>query len=236
MDHWFDSIAAESHLTHAALQALASDGFVIVPGPVPDAGLAALSDAYDRAVLEADPADVGRGGTTTRVHDFVNRGPEFDALYLHAPVLEASCRIIAQPFKLSSLLSRTLHPHQPAQKLHADFPGDVNGWPMVGFIFMVDEFRPENGATCFLPGSQGANDLADVDRSLVQACGPAGSMILYNGSVWHCHGANQTAAPRRSIQGAYIRRTEKSNINLPARMRPETLARISPLTRYLLAL
>ena len=29
---------------------------------------------------------------------------------------------------------------------------------MVGFIFMIDEFRPENGATRFLPGSQGASE------------------------------------------------------------------------------
>jgi hypothetical protein len=27
---------------------------------------------------------------------------------------------------------------------------------MIGFIFMIDEFRPDNGASCFAPGSQGA--------------------------------------------------------------------------------
>ena len=29
-------------------------------------------------------------------------------------------------------------------------------WPLVGFILMVDEFRPDNGATRFVPGRTGA--------------------------------------------------------------------------------
>ena len=82
---------------------------------------------------------------------------------------------------------------------------------MLGYIFMVDEFRPENGATCFLPRSQGAKNQPETVDGLVQACGPAGSMIVYNRSIWHGHGANLTDRPRRSIQGAYIRRTEKSS-------------------------
>lgn len=198
--------------------------------------MAELANAYDLAVLQADPADVGKGGSTTRVHDFVNRGAEFDSLYLHAPVLEACCQILGQPFKLSSLLARTLNPKKPGQRLHVDFPADKNGWPMVGFIFMIDDFGPENGATCFLPGSQGSKCIHDLPDSLVRACGRAGSMIVYNGSSWHGHGANVSDRPRRSIQGAYIRRMEKSSLDMSLRMRPETLQRISPLAKYLLAL
>ena len=236
MDHWFQTIAAGSNLTASSVQALLNEGFVVIPGAIPDASLAGLANAYDHAVLNADPSDVGRGSTTTRVHDFVNRGPAFDEVYLNAPVLEACCRVIGHPFKLSSLLARTLNPHKPPQKLHVDFPGDEQGWPMLGFILMVDEFRPENGATFFLLGSQGVEDPSEVSGSLVQACGPAGSMILYNGSTWHGHAANVTDHPRRSIQGAYIRRTEKSALDWSARMRVETLDRIGPLAKYLLAL
>ncbi len=104
---------------------------------------------------------------------------------------------------------------------------------MAGFILMIDDFTPENGATCFALGSQGKEALPASTR-LVQACGPSGSVIVFNGSVWHGHGPNLTDTPRRSIQGAYIRRTEASGEILPARMRPETLARIGALARYLL--
>lgn len=115
---------------------------------------------------------------------------------------------------------------------------------MVGFIFMVDEFRCDNGATRFVPGSHRwstipgdhINDHLAGDEGLVQACGPAGSVIIYNGSVWHGHATNESVEPRRSIQGAYIRREAQAGCDLPARMRPETLACIGPLAKYLLAI
>lgn len=55
------------------------------------------------------------------------------------------------------------------------------------------------------------------------------------GSVWHRHAANRSDQPRRSIHGAYIRGDAESGENLPARMQPETLSRISPLAKYVLA-
>jgi ectoine hydroxylase-related dioxygenase (phytanoyl-CoA dioxygenase family) len=135
------------------------------------------------------------------------------------------------------MLGRTLRPRSPAQQLHVDFPRDMYGWPMVGFIFMMDEFRRDNGATLFAPGSHESQASAadEAPERLTVACGPAGSVIVYNGSVWHGHGTNETGEPRRSIQGAYIRREEKSGIDLRSRMRPETLERISALGKYLLA-
>jgi len=235
MDHWFSSLAAEKHLSPSVVHDLRNDGFVVIPGPVPKTKLAELANSYDQAVFQADPDDISVGGTTTRVTDFVNRYAEFDDLYIHPPLLEACCRIIEQPFKLSSNHARTLRPRTPAQKLRVDMAGDEEGWPLVGFIFMVDEFRPNNGATCFIPGSQGAKTLP-ATFNLVPACGPAGSIVVFNGSVWHGHGANETDEPRRSIQGAFIRRTEKSGVNLPARMRPETLDRLGSLAKYLLTL
>jgi Phytanoyl-CoA dioxygenase (PhyH) len=243
MDEWFSTIAAGCALSPGAVQDLRETGFVVIPGPVPADGLAQLATAYDSAVAGADADDVSVGRTTIRVHDLINRGPEFDELYIYPPLLEACCRVIGQPFKLSSLLARTLRPHSPAQSLHVDFERDADGWPMVGFIFMVDEFRRDNGATCFVPGlPKGAaipgglmnGDVAD-ERRQVLACGAAGSMIVYNGSVWHGHSANRSGKPRRSIQGAYIRRESPAGFDLVARMRAETLARIGPLAKYLLA-
>ena len=52
--------------------------------------------------------------------------------------------------------------------------------------------------------------------------------------MWHGHGVNQTKEPRRSIQGAYIRRDDKQGTNQAARIRPDTLGRIGALARYVL--
>ena len=127
----------------------------------------------------------------TRVSDFVNRGSEFDALYVFPPLLEACCLVINQPFKLSSLHARTVRPHAPAQDLHVDVHRDSTDWPLLGFILMVDEFRPDNGATRFVPGSHrwpgtpadSISDLRAEDAGQVLACGGAGSLLIFNGSA-----------------------------------------------------
>jgi len=231
------------NLSAGKRQELDEIGFAIISGPVPAVDLPQLTAAYDAAVTSAPSDDVRVGSSTTRVSDLVNRGLEFDRLYVHPPVLKACCHIMGEPFRLSTMLARTLRPNLPAQDLHVDFARDTHGWTMVGFIFMVDEFRSDNGATRFVPGSHYRSDTpqkrvgdlkADYPGQIL-ACGPAGSMIVFNGSIWHGHGANRSDEPRRSIQGAYIRRDEESGENLRARMLPETLTRINPLAKYVLA-
>jgi hypothetical protein len=245
MEDWFSIISADYELSANALQSLHDLGFVVIPGAITPDRLAQLSAAYDSAVASASSDDVGIGRATTRVHDFVNRGSEFDELYVCQPLLKACCHIIGQPFKLSSMLARTLQPNAQAQGLHVDFKPDEERFPLVGFIFMVDEFRNDNGATQFVPGSHNwsvvphelTNDhLAEYENRIVTACGQAGSVIIFNGSVLHGHSANTTGAPRRSIQGAFIPRDAQVGTDFSIRMRSETLARVGSLARYVLAI
>jgi ectoine hydroxylase-related dioxygenase (phytanoyl-CoA dioxygenase family) len=242
MDHWFNVIAAGCELPAKTVKELDEVGFVVVSGPVAPSQLSRLAAVYDAAVSAADPADVGSGRTTTRVWDFVNRAPDFDVLYVYQPILEACCHVIGAPFHLSTMHARAVNSGAPAQDLHADYRRTTDAWPMVGFIFMVDEFRRDNGATRFVPGSHRwghtpsdvmPDTTADYEGQ-VSACGPAGSVVIYNGSVWHGHGVNETKEPRRSIQGAYIRRHDKQGMNQADRMRPETLRRIGALAKYIL--
>lgn len=243
MDDWFSLINAGCALSATAVRGLREVGFVVIPGPLTPDNLAKLSAAYDSAVADSSVDDIAIGRSTTRINDFVNRGPEFDWLYVYEPLLEACCRIICQPFKLSTMHARTVRPYAHAQNLHVDIQREASDQPLVGFILMVDEFRSDNGATRFVPGShewptkpvdfpQGPS--ANCERQAL-ACGPAGSIIIYNGSVWHGHTANRVGEPRRSIQGAYIRRDAQPAVNQAARIRPETAGRIGDLAKYVLA-
>ncbi len=240
MDDWYRALAAEAALPPDAARRLDTLGFVVLPGPGVPGGWDRLAQAYDRAVLTADPADVSVR-SSTRVQDFVNRGPEFDTLYVWRPLLASCCQVIGRPFKLSTMLARTLEPGAPAQPLHGDVQRQADGWPLVGFILMVDAFDPANGATRFVPGShrlpQEPNDnmqgVTDACAGEVLACGPAGSMIIYNGSVWHGHAANRSNR-RRSVQGAFIPREARAAIDQASRIRPETLKRIGELAKYVL--
>jgi ectoine hydroxylase-related dioxygenase (phytanoyl-CoA dioxygenase family) len=207
-----------------------------------DAGIERLSEAYDHAIATADAADV-RGASSTRVTDFVNRGPEFEGIYMFPPLLAACCLIIGQPFKLSGTRARTLEPGAPIEGLHVDVKPRADGWPIVGFILMVDAFDAENGATRFVPGShlklhdpsEFMSNRSNAHEDEVLACGPAGSVIIFNGSVWHSHTANRSGRRRRSLQGHFIPRDAQASVDHAARIRPEVLGRIGNLAKYVLA-
>jgi ectoine hydroxylase-related dioxygenase (phytanoyl-CoA dioxygenase family) len=227
-----------------AASELQERGFVVIPGPVPCDRMELLVNAYNDAVASATGDDIRIGSTSTRVNDFVNRGAEFDGLYVFPPLLEACSLVIGRPFKLSSLHARTLRPGASSQGLHVDVRRDSADWPLLGFILMVDEFRPDNGATGFVPGSHRwpgtpeepiSDPRAAPDRQVL-ACGKAGSLLVFNGSAWHGHTTNASSGPRRSIQGAFIPRGGRAGTDFAARMQPETRERLSPLARHLLAL
>ncbi len=212
-----------------------ADGVAIVPGPYGATDLAGLQTAYDRVVAAADPADVRNGTTSIRVNILAGQ-PGFDSIYTHGPLLGAAAELIGDAFKLSAFHARTLKPRTPAEPLHQDFAPLPDGWPMVGFILAIDDFRAENGATRFLHGSQTMMVLdSEPEPAEVQsACAPAGAMIIFNGSVWHGHGANNTPQPRRSIQGALIRRDQRAAVDHAARLSAGALSRLGALERALL--
>lgn len=240
----FSAITTLTALRPTDVRELHEHGFVVLPGPISVAELDRASHAYDEIVASAIADDVHAGSTTTRVNDFVNRGDEFDALYVFAPLLEACYRVIGRDFKLSSMHARTLRPHTPAQELHVDVRRDSPDWPLVGFILMIDEFHSDNGATRFVPGTHEKAELPEdvmADRRVdyegqVLATGPAGSLIVFNGSAWHGHTANSSDGARRSVQGAFIPRDGRSATDFACRMLPETRARLGPIAQHLLAL
>src|SRR5215203_5868038 len=106
---WHNFIESEARLSADDARQLRDIGFIVMPGPVIPGGSEALSDAYDRAVATAEPDDVhtGRSGASVRINDFVNRGHEFDGIYIYPPLLAACCQVIGEPFKLSGMRGRT---------------------------------------------------------------------------------------------------------------------------------
>jgi hypothetical protein len=238
----FETLAARRALPADAASELDRRGFVVLRGAIPTEDLARLTVAYDAAMASASAPDLRVGSTSTRLSDFVNRGPEFDALYVFPPLIDACCRVIGRPFKLSCLHARTLRPHTSAEELHVDLQRDSADWPLVGFILMLDAFGHENGATRFVPGSHewssAPNDDPPNSRAAcanpVLACGPAGSLLIFNGSTWHGHAANTSDNPRRSLQGAFIPRDGRAATEFSTHMQPETRARLSALARSVL--
>jgi hypothetical protein len=238
---WHSDILADSHLPPEAARELLEQGFTIVRGPALPNGPGQYSVAYDRDVAAADPSDISVR-SSTRINDFVNRGGEFDGIYTFGPLLAACAMIIGRPFKLSGMRARTLEPGAPTEALHVDVKRSAKEWPIVGGILMVDPFTSDNGATRFVPGSHRL--LSDPSECMpnpkdhherqVLACGPAGSLIIFNASTWHGHTENRSGSRRRSIQAHFVARDSQESTHHGDRMRPETMGRIGDLARYVL--
>jgi hypothetical protein len=231
-------------LQSGTVRQLHESGFTIIPGPLSGNRLAQLTTAYDEVMASASGSDFKVASTTTRMSNLLNHSAVFDDVFLYPPLLEAGNHLIGEPFKLSSFLGRTLRANTPPQQLHADLLRDSDDAPLLGFILMVDPFRKQNGATRFVPGSHCWIDLP-CDRLTdacaeypgeILACGESGTMILFNGAVWHGHTANITEQDRRSIQGYLVRRNVRSGFDFRNRLSPASSARMSPLARYLVAL
>lgn len=96
-------------------------------------------------------------------------------------------------------------PGEKAQWLHRD----ADNWPLilgptakpvtVSCMFALSEFTAENGATRVVPGSHKWDDFTRkaVDSEVTQAVMPAGSALIYSGTVLHGGGANTTNAEWR---------------------------------------
>jgi ectoine hydroxylase-related dioxygenase (phytanoyl-CoA dioxygenase family) len=222
VDKYLQQICSGNMLSGEAVRQLAEAGFAMIPGPLSGDRFNQLATTYDELMAAASGPDFKIASTTTRMSDLLSYSSVFDDVFLYAPLLEACRHVIGKPFKLSSFLARTLRAGTPAQELHADLPRDSDDAPLLGFILMIDPFRKDNGATRFIPTSHLWPDLPGdrlsntrtIYPGEILGCGDPGTMILFNGAIWHSHTANVTPHPRRSIQGYFVRRNAR-RIRLP---------------------
>jgi hypothetical protein len=104
MDDLFTSIASGRKLPSQQGLQLTEHGFMVAPRVFSARKLVELTSAYDEVMMQGSGPDFKVASATTRMFDLVNRGPAFDAIYVHSLLLEASAYVMGEPFKLSSLL------------------------------------------------------------------------------------------------------------------------------------
>lgn len=182
-----------------------------------------------------------------RLANLVDKGDVFQQLIAIPRILEAVRHVLGPRFKLSSFNARSANPYShEAQPLHCDVGAlpDAGGFWVCNTIWLLDDFTQDNGATRVIPGSQNwrqlpQNVLADPgqphpDEILLLA--PAGSVIVMNTHAWHGGTANKTPAPRRALHAFYCRFDKPQQQYQKRLLHPETLAKLSPELRGLLAL
>ena len=219
-------------LTEAELEAhvtrVVADGYTIVEDAVePD-----LVDALEAELLRlerelgAQPArNIFEGTRTVRIYNLLARGKVFERVPVHASVLPIVERVLDRGCLVSSLSSIAIGPDETAQPLHADDQAIPLPRPHVPIIvnsmWAITDFTDENGATRIVPGSHRRDHAPALGTPYETR--PAemkrGSVMVYDGSMWHGGGANRTGARRVGIAMNYcagwIRQQENQQLGIP---------------------
>lgn len=147
-----------------------------------------------------------------------------------------SCR----QYQLNLSQAIQIFPGEPAQIIHTDdlmFPFELpirGDQKMINCMWAVDDFTAANGATNLVPGShKWPRDRQPEAHEIIQGEMPAGSVLIYFGSLLHGGGANKTNMPRTGLVLSYclgwLRQAENHYIALPqelVRSFPERLQRL----------
>ena len=184
-------------------QALERDGYVLVPNALDERWIERLRLAFDCAAVQS-------GGT--QHIEITDETPEVESWRAleHHPVLKTAAEhFLSQSHSLCSLHGRNPLPGYGQQGLHSDWVrGEGNECILITALWLLDDFTPENGATRVVPGSHCiarplAKDLAQPlarhrDEKIV--VGRAGSVLMFNGYLWHSGRRNDSNGPRRAVQ------------------------------------
>ena len=149
------------------------------------------------------------GFLSNRVYALLAKAPAIATLVEHPWVLAMFDQLLLPNFLLSANLAINLLPGETAQQFHIDDDFYRVGRPRpaisVSAIWAIDEFTAENGATEVIPGSHRWGD--EVPRAdhadVVKVVMPAGSVVVFAGTLWHRGGANRSDRPRLAITPQY---------------------------------
>ncbi|MFO0555870.1 MAG: phytanoyl-CoA dioxygenase family protein [Polyangiaceae bacterium] len=223
-------------------------GFTILEDVLDAEATGALRTEVER--LERELAirpgpNIFEGFNTLRVYNLLARGKLFEAIPVHDDVLGVVERVLDRGCLVSSLSSIDIGPGETAQPLHADdqlIPLPKPHIPIVcNTMWALTDFTRENGATRLVPGThkqdRNPNPFGDpAEGEAVQAEMRAGSVLVFDGSIWHGGGENRTRERRLGIAMNYcagwIRQQENQQLGVPLEVARGFSPRLRKLAGY----
>jgi len=235
-----DCGVSESTLSGIDREAFDRDGYVVFRDVIDTAWLEQLRSEFEKAAVKGSSALVIKDSGTRHIDDLVSRAPAFDRVYTRPLLLAAVYHILRCPFRLGQMNGRDPLPGFGQQGLHADWVARAKGEPfrIVTSIWLLDDFTLENGATRVVPGThqlltqppKSFSDPASRHRDQKIIVAAAGSVLVFNGHLWHSGTRNQTNQHRRVLQCSFVGRDELRF----TRIKAEAPERLSPVARYVL--
>jgi len=214
---------------------LDDDGYCVVEDVIDAGTVADIREELGR-LFEETPfgRDDFEGHRTRRIYALFAKTRVLDDLAVHPLVLDVLDRVLG-PAQLSAPTAIEIGPGERAQGLHPDDAIYPIPRPhpelVVNVMWPLVDFTEENGATRVVPGSQHwIDERPGPDAETIAVAMPAGSAMMYVGSLWHGGGANTTSKPRPGVvlhyAASWVRPVENHVLAVPpevARTLPERL-------------
>jgi ectoine hydroxylase-related dioxygenase (phytanoyl-CoA dioxygenase family) len=218
------------------------DGYSVVEDAIEPALIDALEEDLARIEREQHvvPAEnIFEGRRTVRIYNLLARGRVYESIPVHGSVLPIVERVLDRGCLVSSLSSIAIDPGEDAQILHADdqlIPLPKPHVPIIcNTMWAITDFTAQNGATRVLPGSHRRDRSPNFGEAVdtLPAEMRRGSVLVFDGSIWHGGGDNQSSARRTGIAMNYcagwMRQQENQQLGIPldvARGFPDRLRKL----------
>lgn len=231
----------------AATRAISESGFAVVTDVLPAAWLDECRAALYR-VQAAILADIGAERLTRAkevgVLRLMLKYEPFFYRFLDLPELTAVIDETVSPTAIMHLQNGFILPSFAdgtpkvfQNSYHQDFPRLLNGYcASVNVFFAIDAFTTRNGATWVVPGSQQQPRPSDAEievKAIPLEC-PAGTMIVFDSTLWHAAGPNTSGHDRLAVNHQFTRSYIKQQIDYVRALGDETVLAQPARTQQLL--
>lgn len=200
------------------LNDLRDKGFTVIPNLIPEEKCNEILEIIkDYAALEAKNENAyfyGAKNNLQRIYHLLHKLPELNFLLLIPEVK----LVMAESFNRETLHDKyfiaswhaNIIPYLgEAQKEHIDaaVPNPIPSWIIrMNANFIIQDYTKENGATLVLPESHKfcrKPSSNEMKNQYVPVVAPKGSVVFWNGHLWHKSGFNNTKKDRIALLACY---------------------------------
>ncbi|MYF29444.1 MAG: hypothetical protein F4029_15475 [Gammaproteobacteria bacterium] len=221
-------------------------GFTLVEDFITPEEVARIRHAFDTEVHITEMRAIGtKTGKTWRAHNLLAKTRAVDYLFLDPRIRALVEGVLGKYTQVNVTTLFNVLPGETRQFLHQD-----DGlWPIrrphphfvCNALIALDDFDIENGATHIVPYSHKWYDRpVDQDIETLRVVMRSGTMLMWEGGLWHGGGANTSKDRERlgffmSHNVAYLRPQEIQLLSVPrevVREMPEKLQRLLGYHRF----
>lgn len=204
-------------------------GYAIIPGFLSKQRLNLLRNDLEPIFEQSGIRNADQGGRysglqTVHVHNLFAKTRAVDEIAIDPVLLLIIEGILGSLFQLSVGTAMSPQPGVDPQGLHRDDGHYPLARPRPPFIanslIALDDFTQANGATHIAPGSHKRSGDIKPNTDVIFAEMPAGSLLVFDGALWHAGGRNRTKDQRRrsinlNFNLSWLRQQENQYVGIP---------------------